>query len=116
MSRRPASIFIGQFGRVQYTFEIWSLNDNFEIESSRSKKCLVKRLTSIRGANDDNPLALLEPVHLSEQLIDGLIRVRMQTALRSFAADTVDLVDEYDTRRACFGRSCNAERDGNTVR
>lgn len=46
---------------------------------------------------------LMEPVHLSEQLVDCLIGVRMQNGIRSFGSNRIDLIDEDDARSAHLG-------------
>lgn len=79
------------------------------IKSSRPQKSLVQVVPAVGGPEDYNALVLVEAVHLAEQLIDGLVGVRVQHAVRPLRPDRVDLVDEYDARSPLFGRLCDSE-------
>lgn len=56
---------------------------------------LVQTLGEVRRGNNDDTFALLETVHLDQQLVQGLLHVLLITAT-TFATDGIELVDEND--------------------
>lgn len=52
----------------------------------------------------------MEAVHLAQQLVDGLVGIRVQHAVGPFRTDRVDLVDEDDAGRPLLGRLCNTTK------
>ena len=55
---------------------------------------------------EKNPLLDPSPVHLGQQLVDGLVGVGMDLGTGPLGPHRVNLVDEDDTRRLQLGCTC----------
>jgi hypothetical protein len=71
-----------------------------------AQQCRVEDLRSVGRGQHDHPLGAGEPVHLGEDLVEGLLAFvvaaqRLRTA--TGPADGVQLVDEDDRRRHLLG-------------
>ena len=78
---------------------------NLAIESTWAQQRRIENVGPVRGCDQDYALSLTEPVHLDEQLVEGLLAFVMAAAESGAAltAHGVDLVDEDDRRRVLFG-------------
>ena len=77
-------------------------NGNLAIEPSRAEQGRVEHVRAIGGAHDHHALVGVKPVHLDEQLIQGIVALvgpapHLPASPR--AANCVHLVDEDDTGR-----------------
>ena len=75
------------------------------IESARAEQRRIENVGPVRRCDEDYALSLTEPVHLDEQLVEGLLTFVMAAAESgaALAAHGVDLVDEDDRRRVLLG-------------
>src|SRR6476661_9594397 len=81
------------------------VQDDLPVEASRSKQRRVEDVRPVRGGHDDDVRVRVEPVHLDEDLVQGLLAlvVTAAEAGATLAADRVDLIDEHDARRIALG-------------
>ena len=65
----------------------------------------VQHVRPVGRGDDDDALVAVEPVHLDEELVEGLLALVVAAAEAGppVAADRVDLVDEDDARRVLLG-------------
>ena len=76
------------------------------IEATGAKQRAVEDLGAIGGGHDDQARPRREPVHLDEQLVEGLLALlvgREASGTRPRLSDRVELVDEDDARPALLG-------------
>ena len=75
------------------------------VEPARAEQRRVEDVGPVGGRDHDHVLVGLEPVHLDEELVEGLLAlvVTATEAGATLAADRVDLVDEDDARRVLLG-------------
>ena len=80
-------------------------HDDLAVEASRPQQCGVQYVRTVGGGNDDDALAALEPVHLDQHLVQGLLALVVTTAKSrtTMATDCVEFVNEYDARRLFLG-------------
>src|SRR5690606_29211228 len=66
------------------------------VEASRAQQRRVQHVRTVGGGQDDDLLAVIEAVHLDQQLVERLFAlvVRAAQAGEALAADGVQLVDE----------------------
>ena len=86
------------------TLEVGAVHDHLTVEAPGPDQCGVEHVGAVRGGHDDDALAGVEPVHLDQQLVQGLLAlvVRAQagaTGAGAALADRVDLVQEHQGRR-----------------
>ena len=70
---------------------------------ARSEQGPVKVVPPVGGAKHDDPLVLLETVHLGQQLVDGLVGVGVDLGAGSLGAHSVDLINENHAGGTHFG-------------
>jgi hypothetical protein len=88
------------------TSNVWSIDGNMSIESTRSHQGTVENICSIRTGQYDNVLVGTETVHLDEKLVErrlSLIVTAKASTLASGFTDRIDFIDENDTGRILFG-------------
>ena len=69
------------------------------IESARAQQRRIEHLGSVGGGQHDDTFGAGEPVHLGEDLIQGLLALVVSahgTSTGSGPADGIDLIDEDD--------------------
>mmetsp|Transcript_44090 Transcript_44090/g.104970 ORF Transcript_44090/g.104970 Transcript_44090/m.104970 type:complete len:408 (+) Transcript_44090:772-1995(+) len=73
------------------------------VEPARAEEGGVEDVGTVRPRQHHNPSQRVEPVHLDEELVEGVLALVVaasgEAALAARAADRVDLVDEHDARR-----------------
>src|SRR5690606_37238889 len=85
------------------TYQVWFVNRNLAVETSRTKQCRVQHVRPVRCSHDDNARIGSKPIHLYQQLVQRvlpLIVATHYTILASGPTDRIDLIDKDDTR--CF--------------
>ncbi len=87
------------------------LNGDATVEPARAEQGLVEHVGPVRGCDHDHAGRRVEPVHLGEDLVQGLLPLVVAAAEAgraggTRAADRVELVDEHDGGR---GRLCLRE-------
>src|SRR5436309_3029090 len=87
--------------------EIGLVDDDLPVEAARAQERLVEHLGAVRRSHDDHALRGVEAVHLSQQLVEGLLALVVAPdepgAARTRLADRVQLVDEDDARGLVLG-------------
>jgi hypothetical protein len=71
------------------------------VEATRSQERRVQHLGPVGGGEDDDALGAAEPVHLGQDLVEGLLSLVVGAERGSAGAgltDAVELVDEHDRR------------------
>ena len=76
-------------------------HDDLPVEAARPQQRRVEHVGPVGRGDQDHALVRLEPVHLDEQLVQGLLALVVAAAEPGAAmpADRVDLVDEDDAGR-----------------
>ena len=84
---------------------VGAVEDDLAVEAARAKQRRVEDVGPVGGRDDDHVRVRVEPVHLDEDLVQGLLALVMGAAeaRAALAADRVDLVDEDDARRVALG-------------
>ena len=85
-------------------------DDDLAVEPARTAQRGVQGIRPVGGGQHHDPGGVLEPVHLGEQLVEGLLPfvAAGYAAVVAASAEDIDLVDEHDRRarvRACSNRS-----------
>src|SRR4029453_13291024 len=80
---------------------VGAIDDDLPVETAWAEKRRVQDVGPVRGRDQDDVVLQLEPVHLDEELVQGLLALVMAAAEAgaSVSADSVDLVHEDDARR-----------------
>src|SRR4030095_15231431 len=76
-------------------------DDHAPVEAARTQQGRVEDVGTVRRRDQDDPVVRFEPVHLDEELVEGLLALVVPAAEPgpAVAADGVDLVDEDDAGR-----------------
>ena len=72
-------------------------HEDLAVEAAGAQQRLVELLEHVRGRHHDDVVAGVEPVHLDEQLVEGLVALARDVGAAR-GADGVELVDEDDRR------------------
>ena len=85
--------------------QVGGLHGDLPVETARAQQRRVEHVGAVRRGDQDHPAAHVEPVHLDQQLVEGLLAfvVAAAHAGAAVAADGVDLVDEDDGGRGLLG-------------
>ena len=80
-------------------------NHDLAVEASGTEKSGIEYITAVSGSDHDNALVAGKAVHFNKELVEGLLTLVMASAESgaSVTADSVDLVDEDDSRSVFFG-------------
>ena len=73
-------------------------HEHLAVEAARPQERLVELVEHVRGCHHDDGLARLEPVHLDQQLVQGLVALAGDVGA-ALGPDRVELVDEDDRGR-----------------
>jgi hypothetical protein len=81
------------------------IEDNPPVEASRPHQGRVEDVRPVGGGHDDHVGVGVEPVHLHQDLVEGLLALVVGSAQAgaALAADRVDLVHEHDAGRVALG-------------
>jgi hypothetical protein len=85
--------------------EVGEWHDDLTVEASRSQQRRIEDVRTVRRRHHDDALGRVEPIHLREHLVQGLLAFVVTTAEAgtSLSTDRVDLVDEDDRGRLLAG-------------
>ncbi len=85
--------------------EVGGLDGDLPVEAAGTQQRRVEHVGPVGGRDQDHAAAYVEPVHLHQQLVEGLLPLVVTAAHAGPAvpADGVDLVDEHDRRRVLLG-------------
>src|SRR4029077_14724900 len=97
------------------TADVRTVEHHMAVEAARAEQRRIQDVGPVGRGDHDDVLVGLEPVHLDEELVEGLLALVVTTteAGAALAADRVDLVDEDDARRILLGlikKVANASR------
>ena len=86
-------------------FQVGTVDDDLAVEAARAQQGRVEDVGTVRGGDQDDARLGVEPVHLDEELVEGLLPFVVAAAQAGppVAADGVDLVDEHDGRGRRLG-------------
>ena len=84
------------------TFKIRKFHRYTTVKTSRTSQCRVKRFRTVGRCQNNDTVIFLKTIHLSKQLVQSLLTFIVSTCHLSvsFLTDSIDLINEYDTR--CF--------------
>ena len=84
---------------------VGTVDDDLPVEASGAKQRRIEDVGPVRGRDQNDVVLQLEPVHLDEELVQGLLALVVAAAQpgAAMAADRVDLVHEDDARRGLLG-------------
>ncbi len=87
------------------TLDVGAVEHHLAIEPARPKQGGIEHIGPVGGGNHDHVDAAVEPVHLDQELVEGLLAlvVAAAEAGAALAADGIDLVDEDDAGRTLLG-------------
>ena len=87
------------------THDVGVGHHDLPVEAARTQKRRIEHVGPIGGRDDDDALVRLEPGHLDQELVEGLLAlvVAATEAGAAMTADGVDLVDEDDAGRVLLG-------------
>ena len=85
--------------------DVGAVEHDVPVEAAGAEQRGVEDVGPVGGRDHDDVLVGLEPVHLDEELVEGLLAlvVAAAEARATLAADGVDLVDEDDAGRVLLG-------------
>ena len=85
---------------------VWRVDHDGPIETPGPQQRRIEDVRTVRGGEDDHAFCAGEPVHLRQDLVQGLLAliVAAERVRAARAPDGVDLVDEDDRRGdlSCF--------------
>src|SRR6056300_1608581 len=75
-------------------------NLNFAVETAWTEESVIEDVDAVRRSDDHDTSLIVETIHLSEELVDGLFTliVGRHTTCRTLLTNSVNLIDEDDTR------------------
>ena len=75
------------------------------VEPARAQQRRVQNVRAVGGGQHDDIVVGLEPVHLHQDLVQGLLTLVMSAAqaCSPMPPNGVDLIDKHDTRSVPFG-------------
>ena len=78
--------------------EVGAVDHDLPVEPAGTQQGRVEDVGAVRGGHEDHGGTLIEPVHLDQQLVQGLFALVVAAAQPGAAlpANRVDLVDEHD--------------------
>mmetsp|Transcript_42820 Transcript_42820/g.102057 ORF Transcript_42820/g.102057 Transcript_42820/m.102057 type:complete len:209 (-) Transcript_42820:1220-1846(-) len=84
---------------------IWQTHGDPAVETTRPQQGLVQDVRTIGGSNYNDAAVAFKAIHLSEDLVQGLLAlvIAASHAGAALSADGVELVDEDDARRLLLG-------------
>src|SRR6266542_3512346 len=79
---------------------VGTVDDDLPVEAARAQQRRIEDVRPVRCSDEDDVVLQLEPVHLDEELVQGLLALVVPAAETgaAVAADRVDLVHEDDAR------------------
>ena len=82
---------------------VW--HHDLAVKTARTQQGGVKHIGAVGRRDDDNALILLEPVHLYEKLVQGLLALIIATAKTgpAMTTDRIDFIDEDNAGRVLLG-------------
>ena len=82
------------------TADVGQRDHHLPVEAARAQQGRIEDIGAVGGRYEDHPFVGLEPVHLHQQLVEGLFPLVMAAAeaRTPVASHRVDLVDEDDAR------------------
>ncbi len=85
--------------------DVGCVDDDLAVEAARAQKRRVEHVGTVGRSNQHNRLVRLEPVHLDQQLVQGLLALVVTAAKAgaSLAPNRVNLINKDDGRRSFFG-------------
>ena len=85
------------------SLKIRKLYRDSSVKTSRTEKCRVKGIRTVGSCKDYNTLGTVKSIHLCKKLIQSLLSfvvAASETCSISLLTDSIDLINEYNTR--CF--------------
>ena len=88
------------------SLQVRALHDDPSVKAAGTKECLIQDLRAVRCAQDQDSLGRVKPVHLREELVQGLFSFFIASAVLrvTASADRIDLINENNAGRVfrCF--------------
>src|SRR2546423_3730620 len=82
-------------------FHVGKIDGDLAIKTARAEQSRIENIGAVGGSDDNDAFLGIEPVHLDEQGIEGLLAFVVATAdaVAAMAADRVNFVDENNAGR-----------------
>src|SRR4051794_25821209 len=92
------------FKNLLATANIWSRHNDATVETTWTKKSWIENVRTIGCSDQDHAFVGFKAVHFNEKLIESLLTliVTATQACATVTTDSIDFVDEDDTRRVFF--------------
>ena len=83
------------------SLHVGEVDHHLTVEAPRAQECRIEDVGTVGRGKEDDPLVGLEPVHLDQQRVQGLLPLVVATAQPGATVPShgVDLVDEDDAGR-----------------
>ena len=96
--------------------QVRCLDGDLTIEAARAQQRRIQDVGAVRGRDEDDVGALVEAIHLDEELVERLLALVVAAAdpAAAVASHRVDLVDENDGRRVLLGALEELTHTGST--
>ena len=95
-----ADILCMNFQNIDTSSQIRTLYNNPAVKTSRTKKCLIQNLRTVRRCKNNDALRRIKTIHLSQQLVQCLLTLVIATESWITAlADGIQFIDKDNTRR-----------------
>lgn len=92
----------------------FTLHPHLTVKASRAQQCLVQHIRAVGGGQHNDTRVALKAIHLSQQLVDGLLALIIATtqAGATLTADGINLINEDDARGLSLGLCVGFGREG----
>ena len=85
--------------------QLWKVHVDDAVETPGAHQGAVQNICTVGGRHDDHVFVGAEPVHLGQELVQGIFALIVssgEVVLATGTANGVDLIDENDTWRFFF--------------
>src|SRR6056300_682954 len=75
-------------------------NLNLAVEATWTEEGVIEDVDAVRRSDDHDSSLVVETIHLSEELVDGLLTIIIgrHVSTTTLLTDSINLIDEHDTR------------------
>src|SRR5438105_15738018 len=88
-------------------FDVGVGHGDLAVEATRAEERRIQHVGAVRRGQYDDVLVALEPIHLNQHLVEGLlalvVRATTPATGAALAPDSVDFINENDARGMLFG-------------
>mmetsp|Transcript_9901 Transcript_9901/g.16223 ORF Transcript_9901/g.16223 Transcript_9901/m.16223 type:complete len:246 (+) Transcript_9901:1016-1753(+) len=99
------------------SLDIWKINLDLPIKSTWAQNRLIQDINTIGTCKNDNTFFCRKPIHFNQKLIQGILTLIVSTTESTFSTcscDSINLVNEHNTRRILSSLSKQISNSGRT--